>query len=257
MAHQQGQWRPYRPWRRCRPWRLPLQRRRCRPCHPSLRLSQQRLHAHKLAPCARLPYMGAVTTGYAQIATGPLPQSPTRSTAARRVPTINRGSTDPKSVQQAVWASQATRRMSAQRRYLVCQLHQLGPWHLPHPAPCSSSWARGTCPHCDAHPRNDRKGADVFAWERRANPVPVAQRGKACRIGVWLAAAARPKYRILTCCALDALSSCKCALTPESRQRIAALVLRGKYDRCYSETTHTQCSTTAALGEIAERATAV
>ena len=106
---------------------------------------------------------------------------------------------------------------------------------------CASctSWARGTChtqphaavvrcfcPRCDAYPRNDPKGADVFARQRTANPVPVAQRGKACRIGVWLAAAARPKYRILTCCALDALSSCKCPLTPESRQRIAPLVQR-------------------------------
>jgi hypothetical protein len=76
MAHQQGQ---SGLWRRCLPWRRWLRRRRCRPCRPSLHLSQRRLHEHTPAPCAGLPCVGAVTTGYAQIPTAPLTPRPLHS----------------------------------------------------------------------------------------------------------------------------------------------------------------------------------
>ena len=68
---------------------------------PAWALSQQATHRSQL----RLLPQGRCTA--------------TRPTAARRVPTANRRSTDPKSVQQAVRPPQATQRMSAQRRYLV------------------------------------------------------------------------------------------------------------------------------------------
>ena len=226
MAHQQGQ---SGLWRRCLPWRRWLRRRRCRPCRPSVPSPQRRLHAHTPAPCAGLLCVGAVTTGYAQTPTAPLAPRPRHS------------HTTDGSAQSAHDKPEAAQTQKAYSRQCGLPRQHEGCQHGADTC-CASctSWARGTChtqphaavvrcfcPHCDAHPRNDPKGADVLAWERTANPVPVAQRGKACRIGVWLAAAARPKYRILTCCALDALSSCKCPLTPESRQRIAPLVQSG------------------------------
>ena len=214
MAHQ---------CRPCHPWR------RCRPCRPSLHLSQRRLHAHTPAPCAGLPCVGAVTTGYAQIPTAPLTPRPLHRHMTDGSAQSAHGKQTQHRPKKRTAGSAASPRQhkgcqhSADTFFPVRPIFAIDTCHTqPHAAV-----VRCFCPHCDAHPRNDPKGADVLAWERTANPVPVAQRGKACRIGVWLAAAARPKYRILTCCALDALSPCKCPLTPESRQRIAPLVQSG------------------------------
>ena len=229
MAHQQG--RSGR-WRRCLPWRRWLRQRRCRPCRPSVPSPQRRLHAHTPAPCAGLLCVGAVTTGYAQTPTAPLAPRPRHSHTTDGSAQSAHDKPEAAQTQKAY-----SRQCGLPRQHKGCQHSADTWWALPavntlltidtcHTQP-HAAVVRCFCPHCDAHPRNDPKGADVLAWERRANPVPVAQRGKACRIGVWLAAAARPKYRILTCCALDALSPCKCPLTPESRQRIAPLVQSG------------------------------
>ena len=174
MAHQQGQ---SGLWRRCLPWRRWLRRRRCRPCRPSVPSPQRRLHARTPAPCAGLPCVSAVTTGYAQTPTAPLAPRPRHSHTTD-------GSAQ--SVHDKPEAAQTQKAYSRQcglpRQHKGCQ----------HGADtcCASctSWARGTChtqphaavvrcfcPHCDAHPRNDPKGADVLAWERTANPHSVAK----------------------------------------------------------------------------------
>ena len=174
MAHQQG--RSGR-WRRCLPWRRWLRQRRCRPCRPSVPSPQRRLHAHTPAPCAGLPYMGAVTTGYAQTPTAPLAPKPRHS------------HTTDGSAQSAHDKPEAAQTQKAYSRQCGLPRQHEGCQHGADTC-CASctSWARGTChtqphaavvrcfcPHCDAHPRNDPKGADVLAWERTANPHSVAK----------------------------------------------------------------------------------
>ena len=204
----------------CRPWR---------PCRPSLHLSQRRLHAHTPAPCAGLPCVGAVTTGHAQIPTAPLSPKPLHSHTTDGSAQSAHGKQTQHRPKKRTAGSAASPGNTKDVSTAPIPSFPSTPFLPLTPATHTQPHAavvRCFCPRCDAYPRNDPKGADVFARQRTANPVPVAQRGKACRIGVRLAAAARPKYRILTCCALDALSSCKCPLTPESRQRIAPLVQR-------------------------------
>jgi hypothetical protein len=166
----------------------------------------------------------------------------TRPTAARRVPTANRRSTDPKSVQQAVRPPQATQRMSAQRRYLLCQLHQLGPWHLPHPAPCSSRALLLPTLRCLPSERPQRRrrlraaahsqsGASRTAWQSVSHRSVA---GGGCTPQI-------PHPHLLRLGRLELLQM-------PAHSRISAAhrptCATQQHDRCYSETTHTQRNTT-------------
>ena len=221
----------------CRPWR---------PCRPSLHLSQRRLHAHTPAPCAGLPCVGAVTTGHAQIPTAPLTPRPLHShtTDGSAQSALGKQTQHRPKKRTAGKAGlpKATQRMSAQRRYLLCQLHQLGPWHLPHPAPCSSRALLLPTLRCLPSERPQRRrrlraaahsqsGASRTAWQSVSHRSVA---GGGCTPQI-------PHPHLLRLGRLELLQM-------PAHSRISAAhrptCATQQHDRCYSETTHTQRNTT-------------